>query len=157
MKEIGKNDQKLLIQLPRENNWHLLSDDAHKISHVFTPCTKNQELKVFSYSSINGLVVHNPFQKDYDHIGRIPHYKYWSPEQEPDPTENFVGALTQILSKTVYYHNLYYEPDTVFIGDKSPSTTINNQENPNLKIIFNHQKAQENRGTLKKIMNLKNT
>ena len=41
MKEIGKNDQKLLIQLPRENNWHLLSDDALKKSHVFTPFTKN--------------------------------------------------------------------------------------------------------------------
>ena len=37
MKEIDKKDQKLLIQLPRENNWHLLSDDAHKISHVFKP------------------------------------------------------------------------------------------------------------------------
>ena len=45
MKEIGKNDQKLLIQLLWENNWHLLSDDANKISHVFTPRTKNQEMK----------------------------------------------------------------------------------------------------------------
>ena len=96
------------------------------------------------------MVARNPFQKDYDHTGRIPHYKYWSPEQEPDPTENFVGALTQILSKSVYYHNLYYEPDTVFVEDKSPSTTINNQEIPNLKITFNHQNFQENREILEK-------
>ena len=123
MKEIGKNDQKLLIQLPRENNWHILSDDAHKISHVFVPYTKNQEFNFFSYSSINGLVVCNPFQKDYNHIGRVPHYKYWIPKQEPDPTENFVGVLTQNLRKPVYYHNLYYKPDTVFIY---MSTKINN-------------------------------
>ena len=30
MKEIGKNDQKLLIQLPQENNWHLLSGSCGK-------------------------------------------------------------------------------------------------------------------------------
>ena len=52
--------------------------------------------------------------------------------------------------KPVYYHNLYYEPDTVFVEDKSPSTTTNNQENPNLKITFNHQKFQENRGILER-------
>ena len=95
-------------------------------------------------------MVRNPFQKNYDHVGRFPHYKYWSPEQEPDPTENFLGALTQILSKPVYYHNLYYEPDTVFIEDKPPSTTTNNQENPNLKITYNHQNSQENHGTLER-------
>ena len=87
MREIGKIDHKLLIQLPWKNNWHLLSDDAHKISHVFTPFTKNQELKMFTYSSINGFMVHNPFQKDYDHAGRFPHCMYWSPEQEPNSTE----------------------------------------------------------------------
>ena len=48
-------------------------------------------------------------------MGRAPHYKYWSPEQEPDPTENFVGVLTQSLRKPVYYHNLYYEHDMIFI------------------------------------------
>ena len=96
------------------------------------------------------MVVRNPFQKDYDHTGRTPHYKYWSPEQEPDPTETFIGVLTQNLRKPAYYHNLYYKPDTVFIEDKSPSTTTNNQENPNLKIIFNHQTAQENRGILER-------
>ena len=84
-------------------------------------------------------------------MGRVPHYKYWSPEQEPDPTENFVGVLTQNLRKPVYYHNLYYKPDTVFIEDKSPSTTTNNQENPNLKITYNHQNSLENRGILEKI------
>ena len=52
--------------------------------------------------------------------------------------------------KPVYYHNLYYEPDTVFVEDKSPSTTTNNQENPNLKITFNHQNVQENCGILEK-------
>ena len=63
-------------------------------------------MKIFSSSSINSLVVHNPFQKDYDHIGRVPHYKYWSPEQEPDATDNFVGVLTQNLRRLAYYHNL---------------------------------------------------
>ena len=46
MKESGKNDQKLLIQLPQEINWHLLSDDAYKISHIFMPYTKNQQIKI---------------------------------------------------------------------------------------------------------------
>ena len=121
------------------------------------PYTKNLEMKIFSYSSINSLVVRNPFQKDYDHMGRIPHYKYWSPKQEPDPTEIFVGVLTQNIRKPVYYHNLYYKPDMVFVEDKPQFTTTNNQENPNFKITYNHRKSLENRGILEKIMNLKNT
>ena len=77
VKEIGKKDHKILIQLPQKNNWHLLSDDVLKISHVYTLYTKSQELKIFSCSSVNRLVVCNAFQKDYDHIGRITPYKYW--------------------------------------------------------------------------------
>ena len=61
MREIGKIDHKLLIQLSQENNWHLLSDDVHKISHVFKPYTKNQKLEIFTYSGINSLAVRNPF------------------------------------------------------------------------------------------------
>ena len=80
MKEIGKNHHKFLIQLPQENNYHLLSDDDHKISHVFIPYTKYLKVKIFSYSSVNGLVVRNPFPKDYVHMGVVPHYRYWSPE-----------------------------------------------------------------------------
>ena len=77
-------------------------------------------------------------------MGRAPHYKYWSPEQEPDPTENFVGVLTQKLRKPMYYHNLYYKPDTDLVEDKSQCTTTNNQENPNFKITHNHQNSLEN-------------
>ena len=45
MKEIGKNDQKLLVQLPWENNWHLFSDDAHKITTSTGAPNKNQILQ----------------------------------------------------------------------------------------------------------------
>ena len=33
-REIGKKDKKKYIQLPRENNVYLLSDDLHKIFHI---------------------------------------------------------------------------------------------------------------------------
>ena len=96
------------------------------------------------------MVARNPIQKDYDHAGRFPHYKYWSPEQEPDLTENFVGVLSQNLRKLVYYHNLYYKPDTDLVEDKSQCTTTNNQENLNFKITHNHQNCLENHGILEK-------
>ena len=94
------------------------------------------------------MVVRNPFQKDYDHMSRIPHYTYRSPKQEPDPTESFVGDPTQILRKPVYYHNLYYKSDTIFVEEKSPSTTTNNKENFKVKISYNHQNCQESHGIL---------
>ena len=59
-------------------------------------------------------MVRNPFQKDYDHTGRFPHYMYWSPEQEPDSTENFVGVLIQDLGNLhttiIYTSNLTRTP-----------------------------------------------
>ena len=75
---------------------------------------------------------------------------YWSPEQEPDSTENFVQVLTQDLGKPTYYHNLYFEPDTDSTEDTHPCTTNYNSENPNFNITSKHQNSLENCGILEK-------
>ena len=111
MRESGKRDPKILIQLPRKNGWHLISDGTHKISHVFTPFTRFNEVTRFSHMSVQKLLVRNPFQRDSLCLYSTDHYKYWSPEQEPDPTENFVGALSQKIDKPNFYHNIYHKYD----------------------------------------------
>ena len=56
-------------------------------------------------------MVRFPFQRDSLYLYSTAHYKYWTPKQEPDPTENFEGALSQKLDGPIFYHNIHFKYD----------------------------------------------
>ena len=116
MREIGKRDPKILIQLSRKNNWHLISDGMHKISHVFTPFTRFNEVTRFSYIPVQKLLVQNPFQRDSLCLYSTDHYKYWSPEQEPDSTEIFGSGFTRMATYTIPTIRILFQNAAIFGG-----------------------------------------